>query len=52
MKRYQLIEPAAGLPAGTVITGPAADVLVQNGKAVPVADEAKPKPKAKKEGAK
>ena len=52
MKRYKLIEPAAGLPAGTVFTGPAADVLVNNGKAVPVEDEAKPKPKGKKEGAK
>ena len=52
MKQYKLIKPAAGLPAGTIITGPAADVLVTNGKAVPVENEAKPKPKAKKEGAK
>ena len=53
MKQYKLIEPAAGLPAGTIITGPAADVLVTNGKAIPVADEEQPKPKAKKkEGAK
>lgn len=51
MKQYKLIEPAAGLPAGTIITGPAADVLVNNGKAVPVADEEHPKAK-KKEGAK
>ena len=52
MKQYKLIEPAAGLPAGTIITGPAADVLVNNGKAVPVEDEPAPKVKKGKEGAK
>ena len=55
MKKYKLIEPAAGLPAGAIVSGPAVEVLVNNGKAVPVADEdPKPKadPKPKKEGAK
>lgn len=45
MKKYKLIEPAAGLPAGAIVCGPAVEVLVNNGKAVPVADE-EPKPKA------
>ena len=45
MKKYKLIEPAAGLPAGAIVSGPAVEVLVNNGKAVPVADE-EPKPKA------
>ena len=52
MKKYKLIEPAAGLPAGAIVSGPAVEVLVNNGKAVPVADEEeKPKtnPKPKKE---
>ena len=51
MKKYKLIVPAIGLPAGTVFTGPVADVLVNNGKAVPVIED-DPKPEKKKEGAK
>ena len=33
-KYYKLLQPAAGLPAGAIITGPAAEVLANNGKAV------------------
>lgn len=33
-KYYKLIQPAAGLPAGAIITGPAAEVLANNGKAI------------------
>ena len=51
-QKYILVAPALGLPAGAVIDGPGAEVLANNGKAVPApATEAKPARK-KKEGAK
>lgn len=43
-KKYKLLSPALGLEAGEIVTGPVADVLVANGKAVPV--EEKPESKA------
>ena len=50
-KKYILIEPALGLPAGSVIDGPGAEVLVNNGKALPYVEESEPKPvKAAKKG--
>jgi len=55
-QKYILVAPALGLPAGAVISGPGAEVLVGNGKAVPAPAEAepeqKPKPRKKKEAAK
>ena len=49
-KKYKLLVPAAGLPAGAVVSGPAVDVLVANGKAVEVDDTPIPeKPKKGKE---
>ena len=51
-KKYKMLVPAAGLPAGAVVSGPAVDVLVANGKAVEVVDamEAVPSTKKQKEG--
>ena len=49
-KKYRLLVPAAGLPAGAVISGPAVDILAANGKAVPAREETQPA-KARKEGA-
>ena len=46
-QKYILIAPALGLPAGAVIDGPGAEVLANNGKAVPAPVAAEPK--AKKE---
>jgi hypothetical protein len=37
-KKYKLLVPAAGLPAGAVVSGPAVDVLVANGKAAEMVD--------------
>ena len=52
-QKYILAAPALGLPAGAVIDGPGAEVLANNGKAVPApATEAAAKPRKKKEGAK
>ena len=54
IQKYILVAPALGLPAGAVIAGPGAEVLVNNGKALPYLEEAapeQPKPK-KKEAAK
>lgn len=54
-QKYILVAPALGLPAGAVISGPGAEVLANNGKAVPAPaaePEQKPKPRKKKEGAK
>lgn len=42
-KKYILIQPAIGLPAGAVISGPGAEVLANNGKAVEAPAEAKQK---------
>lgn len=50
MKRYTLTQPVSGLEPGTVISGPVADVLAANGKAVPAQEETQPA-KARKEGA-
>lgn len=51
-QKYILVAPALGLPAGAVITGPGAEVLVGNGKALPYIEETaeQPKPRKKKEG--
>lgn len=49
-KKYVLIESALGLQAGSVISGPVADVLAANGKVVPAQEETQPA-KARKEGA-
>ena len=48
-QKYILVAPALGLPAGAVIDGPGAEVLANNGKAVPAPAE---QPKPKKEGKK
>lgn len=48
-KKYKLLVPAAGLPAGTIVSGPAVDVLVANGKAVEIVDTMAAVPQTKKE---
>lgn len=47
-KKYRLLVAAAGLPAGTVVSGPAVDVLLANGKAVEIVDTTDTIPSAKK----
>ena len=47
-KKYKLLVPAAGLPAGAVVCGPAVDVLVANGKAVEMIDTTENIPSGKK----
>lgn len=37
-KKYKLLVPAAGFPAGEIVSGPAVEVLAANGKAVEVVD--------------
>ena len=50
-KKYKMLVDAAGIPAGTIVSGPAVEVLVANGKAVEVVDAPAPeKPATKKEG--
>jgi hypothetical protein len=51
-QKYILVAPALGLPAGAVIYGPGAEVLANNGKAVPAPATEAAKPRKKKEGAK
>ena len=55
-QKYILVVPALGLPAGAVIDGPGAEVLANNGKALPLLEEtpapAPKKPRKKKEDAK
>ena len=48
-KKYRLLVPAAGLPAGAVISGPAVDVLVANGKAAEIIDATDAIPPVKKD---
>lgn len=40
-QKFILTQPALGLPVGSVIDGPGAEVLVNNGKAVPAPAEDK-----------
>jgi len=51
-QKYILVAPALGLPAGAVIDGPGAEVLANNGKAVPAPATEAAKPRKRKEGAK
>ena len=51
-QKYILVAPALGLPAGAVIAGPGAEVLANNGKAVPAPEPEQPKARKRKEGAK
>ena len=47
-KKDKMLVPAAGLPAGAVVSGPAVDVLLANGKAVEIVDTTDTIPSAKK----
>ena len=47
-KKYKMLVDAAGIPAGTIVSGPAVEVLVANGKAVEIVDAMEAVPTTKK----